>query len=134
MITRTVFVLGAVALAIALYYAFKHWQMTRISQRLSQPLVGTTAVATQPTLLYFRSESCTVCPTQSHYIDKAAQDWNGRIVIQKIDAEREPEKADIYNVFTLPTTIFVDTHGQVREINYGLTQPHKLTQQVQGIL
>lgn len=130
MITRTIFVLVVVALAIALYYAFKHWQMARISRHLSQAA----AVTNLPTLLYFRSESCTVCPTQSHYIDKAAQEWNGRIAIQNIDAEREPEKAGHYNVFTLPTTIIVDTQGKVREINYGLTQPHKLTQQVQGIL
>ncbi len=130
MIPRIVFVLGVAAVAIALYYAFKHWQMARISRRLSPAVTATN----QPTLLYFRSESCTVCPTQSHYINKAAQDWNGRIAIHKIDAEREPEKAGHYAVFTLPTTIFVDTHGKVREINYGLTQPHKLTQQVQGIL
>lgn len=130
MITRIIFILSAVTLAIALYYAFKYWQMARISRRLSR----STTVSTQPTLLYFRSESCTVCPTQAHYIDTAAQEWNGRIAIQNIDAELEPDKANKYNVFTLPTTIIVDTQGKVREINYGLTQPHKLSQQIQGII
>jgi thioredoxin-like negative regulator of GroEL len=86
----------------------------------------------QATLLYFASESCAACPTQMRYLDQLTELWNGRLAIRKIDADVEPEKAAEYRVFTLPTTILIDEAGKVREVNYGLTNPTRLSRQLES--
>lgn len=85
----------------------------------------------RPTLLYFRSDSCAVCPTQARFLEQLAGDGeNGRFTIQKIDVDTDPDKARQYGIMTLPTTMVLDTAGQVININYGLTPPHKLAKQL----
>jgi hypothetical protein len=59
--------------------------------------------------------------------------WHGRLAIESIDAEQDPDKAAQYHIFTLPATVIVDKLGVVREINYGLTQPQKLKKQLEVI-
>jgi thioredoxin-like negative regulator of GroEL len=83
-----------------------------------------------PTLLYFHSDSCAACPMQGRALDQLAKTWDGRLAIERIDAEREPEKATRYGIFSLPTTILIDTAGQVRQVNYGLTHAAKLERQL----
>ena len=92
-----------------------------------------TAVSQIPTILYFASDSCAACPSQARYLEQLLAQWQEELVIQKIDTEVEPETAVKYGVFTLPTTILIDQQGDVREINYGLTHTHKLTQQVASL-
>lgn len=124
MTERLIFTLLLIALATAVYYLLKR-------QHLRQ--MGIVSAAGVPTILYFGSESCAACPAQARYLEQVDGEWHGRVTIQKIDAEQESEKASQYRVFTLPTTILVDALGQVREINYGLTNSHKLSKQVAGL-
>ena len=92
-----------------------------------------TEIAQTPTILYFASDSCAACPSQARYLEQLLSLWQEGLVVQKIDTEAEPETAVKYGVFTLPTTILIDQQGDVREINYGLTHTHKLTQQVASL-
>ena len=124
-IERLLIVAALVIIGLAVYWLLKQAQMRKLSD--------ITARAARPQLLYFRSETCAVCPTQSRYIDQIAQQWPETLAVRKIDAELDPEAAGRYGVFTLPTTILVDTAGQVREINYGLTNAQKLNQQLAAV-
>lgn len=87
-----------------------------------------------PALLYFRSDSCAVCPTQGRFVDQLATQWDDRVRVEWVDAERDPETASRYNVFTLPTTIWIDGDGRVRQVNYGLTDAGKLGRQAAELL
>lgn len=125
MFERLLIILVLMALGLGTYAVFKAvhvWQLGRVA-----------AVANQPTLLYFRSNNCAPCVTQSRYLEQVQQKWNGRLTIQKIDTDTEPEKASQYRVFTLPTTILVDAVGQIRQVNYGLTNVQKLSQQLRAL-
>jgi len=124
MIERFVITLILVLVITAVYLLLKRQHVRQIG------LVPTTGL---PTILYFGSEQCAACPTQARYLEQVDGEWHGRVSIQKIDAEHEPEKASQYRVFTLPTTILVDAVGQVREINYGLTHSQKLSKQVASL-
>jgi thiol-disulfide isomerase/thioredoxin len=85
--------------------------------------------AAGPTLLYFRGDSCAVCPAQGRYVDQLAAQ-RADLTIERIDAERDPATAARYRVFSLPTTVLIDGRGQVRHVNYGLTDAHKLSRQL----
>lgn len=120
-IAGIIIIVGAVA-----YSLFKQWHLHNIGQL-------ETAVAGTPTILYFQSESCAACPTQSRFLDQLNQVQNGRLTIQKINADQELETANKYRVFTLPTTILMDAKGNVHKINYGLTNTQKLDKQISEI-
>lgn len=87
----------------------------------------------KPTLLYFRSDSCAPCVTQSHYLSALESEYGSRVTIQKIDADVDIDLTSRYGIFTLPTTLIVDRRGEVRHINYGLTATTKLAQQLEKI-
>ncbi|MCA9875636.1 MAG: thioredoxin family protein [Anaerolineales bacterium] len=115
------------------YTAFKQLHLRRVNGR--QPVA---AASGQPTLLYFRSEACAACPTQSRYLAQVmgsgeGGEGNGRFTLQQIDVDANPDQARQYGIMTLPTTMLLDAAGKVREINYGLTPPHKLQQQLKTI-
>lgn len=121
MIERIALVILLSIALVAAYYGLRHWHVRRM-----RPLH---AVATSPTLLYFRGDHCAVCPTQERAIHQLTTQWTGELHIERIDAEREAETAARYSVFTLPTTIWLDNKGQVRQVNYGLADAGKLERQ-----
>ncbi|MFQ5419088.1 MAG: thioredoxin family protein [Anaerolineae bacterium] len=125
MIERLLIVLALTALGSGAFVALKQVHLRRL---------GRVAVADgRPTILYFRSDQCAPCVTQGRYLDKLETEWHGRVAIEKIDTDDEPDKAAQFNVFTLPTTLILDATGQVRQINYGLTDGRKLSMQVASV-
>jgi thioredoxin-like negative regulator of GroEL len=126
MLERIALLLALSAVAVAAYYALRLLHLRRV-----RPVVEGTGT---PALLYFRSDSCAACPAQGRIIDQMEAQWPGRLRVEWVDAERDPETAARYCVFTLPTTVLVGDDGRVRQINYGLTDTRKLGQQVAELL
>jgi thioredoxin-like negative regulator of GroEL len=124
MIERILVIFILALIGYGAYAAFKALHVLRL---------GRVAKSSKPLLLYFRSEHCAPCVTQTHFLDQLEGKWHGRLAIQKIDTDAEPEKAQQFGVFTLPTTILVDNVGKVRHINYGLTNVQKLLQQLSAL-
>lgn len=121
MLERIILIVFLTLIGSAAILALKQIQLFRL---------GRQAASGQPRLLYFRSDNCAPCITQAHYLEQVMESWNGRLTIEKIDTDAEPAKANQYGILTLPTTILVDTVGEVRQINYGLTSSRKLNNQV----
>lgn len=124
MIERLTLVLLLVAAGLAAYTLFRQAHVRRM-----QPAP---VAAGRPTLLYFRGDGCAVCPAQGRYVDQLAAQWDN-LAVERIDAERDPETAARYRVFSLPTTILVDAAGQVRHVNYGLADAQKLGRQLASL-
>ncbi len=125
MLERLALVLVLTTAAIGAYYLFRWLHVRRMQPA---PAAG------QPTLLYFRSDNCAICPTQGRFVDQFAAQWDGRVAIERVDAERDPDTATRYSVFTLPTTVLVDADGRVRHVNYGLTDANKLGRQLAEVV
>jgi len=125
MIERVALLLALGLVAVAAYYLLRAIHMRRMQPTMPYPTEATT-----PTLLYFRADSCAVCPAQGRIIDQLGAHWHDRVHMETIDAEREPETAARYHVFTLPTTILRDSDGRIRQVNYGLTDERKLSRQL----
>jgi thioredoxin-like negative regulator of GroEL len=126
MLERLFLTLLIIALGWLAFQVFQHKHRQRVSVAAALP--------TQPALLYFRSDTCAPCHTQAMFLEPVTQKFRGRVLFEKIDADIETERACQYGVFTLPTTILVDGQGIVKQINYGLTDSHKLSRQLETIL
>jgi thioredoxin 1 len=125
MIERLAFILGLSLAAVVAYYVLRSLHARRIQS--VAPENGT------PALLYFRGDTCAACPAQGRIVDQLALQWENRLLVKRIDAERDPEVAARYSVFTLPTTVLVGADGRVRQVNYGLTDAVKLGRQLEKI-
>jgi thioredoxin-like negative regulator of GroEL len=125
MIERILIIVILALVGSGAYTAFKTFHMKRLGGLNNESKL---------LLLYFRSDQCAPCVTQARYLEQLEKKWNGDLIVQKIDTDIEPDKAHQYGVFTLPTTILVDNVGQIRQINYGLTNTQKLSQQCSQIV
>jgi thioredoxin 1 len=127
MIERLFIVLFLALIGIVAFQGFRFVHVRRIAH--ATPGIGRSV----PTLLYFHSDSCAACPMQGRVLDQLATTWAGRLAIERIDAEREPDKTSRYGIFSLPTTVLMDATGQVRQVNYGLTNTAKLERQLANL-
>ncbi len=84
-----------------------------------------------PSILYFTGASCTICHSvQKPALRALAMDLAAGVEIREVDIAIEPALARHYRVMSLPTTIVLNTHGQVTEINVGFANGDTLRQQL----
>jgi thiol-disulfide isomerase/thioredoxin len=128
MLTRLWIALGLFIVAGFAFFLFSLYQRRQATSAFragGDPAGDETG---QPRVLYFRSESCTSCETQSRLLAKL--DDTTRALIRPVDVDRERELAAAYNILTLPTILVVDGEGEVRHINYGVIPPTRLEAQL----
>ena len=113
-------VAGAVVLAAAGLEIYR----SRRSRRLA--VGASSSPASEPYILYFTGESCTVCRThQEPALARLAS-----VRIDRVDAVAERTLADRFHVYTLPTTVVVAPDGQALHVNYGYAPAPKLERQL----
>jgi hypothetical protein len=89
--------------------------------------VGASAApASDPYILYFTGEGCTVCRTHQ----EPALAKLGAVRIDKVDAIADRTLADRFNVYTLPTTVVMTPEGRALHVNYGYATAPKLERQL----
>jgi hypothetical protein len=84
------------------------------------------APASDPYILYFTGESCTVCKTHQ---EPALARLDG-VRIDKVDAVADRILADRFHVYTLPTTVVMAPDGRAVHVNYGYAAAPKLQRQL----
>lgn len=116
-----------IAIGIFLAAGLAYGIFTRIQRRRASG-VESGSRADGPWVLYFRSDHCTSCETQAELFTKL--DTQTRSLIEPVDVDAEPDRAEAYGILTLPTTLILDASGEVQQINYGVTKPEKLKRQL----
>jgi len=97
------------------------------SRRARLQSVGATAEpASEPYILYFTGDGCTVCRTHQ----EPALARLGPVRIDKVDAIAERTLADRFHVYTLPTTVVMSPEGRALNVNYGYAAAPKLERQL----
>jgi hypothetical protein len=98
-----------------------------LSRRARLKSVGATAqAASEPYILYFTGDGCTVCRTHQ----EPALARLGPVRIDKVDAIAERTLADRFHVYTLPTTVVMSSEGRALNVNYGYAAAPKLERQL----
>ncbi len=87
---------------------------------------ATSGASTEPYILYFTGENCTVCRTHQ----EPALAKLGTVRVDKVDAIAERELADRFEVYTLPTTVVMTAEGRALHVNYGYAPAQKLDRQL----
>ena len=113
-------VVGTVVLAAACLEVFR-------ARRARARTLGATAdAASEPYVLYFTGEGCTVCRTHQ----EPALAKLGSVRVDKVDAIAERELSDRFHVYTLPTTVVMSPEGRALHVNYGYATAPKLQRQL----
>jgi thioredoxin 1 len=125
MLDRIVVAIGLVILGVVAYRALLLLQQRTVS-RQSQTDGGLNRAA----LLVFTSPTCAPCKLQQlPIVNRLMVDWSDRIDVRLIDVTEQPDMAQQYGVWSLPTTIVLKTDRSVAAINQGVANEKKLREQ-----
>ena len=84
------------------------------------------------TLLVFTSPTCAPCKLQQlPIVNRLLVEWSDRIETRVIDVTEQPEVAQQYGVWSLPTSIVLKADRSVVAINQGVAHERKLREQLE---
>ena len=130
---RLALAVGLCLLGIVAYWGWNKFQLRRLSVQRGGRLMGLEAMqAGVPGILYFTTPDCQVCQTtQKPALKRLEAELAGGLQIIEVDATVQPELADYWGVLSVPTTFIIDSQGQPRHINHGMTGKEKLRRQIE---
>lgn len=118
--------LWALAVAGVVVLAAACLEVLRSARARRHAIGAIAAPATEPYILYFTGEGCTVCRThQEPALARLAP-----VRVDKVDAIAERSLADRFHVYTLPTTVVMSADGNAVHVNYGYAPAPKLARQL----
>ena len=135
MIERIVIV---IVLAIAGVVAYRLFTLRQVKKAVknapTDPLLASRKFGV-PTIVYFTTPDCAPCrlqqtPTLNTLSTELGE--NGLQVI-RVDATQDPEAAQRWGVFSVPTTLIVDIDGVPRHVHNGVVSAHILKSQIEAI-
>ena len=118
--------LWAVAVAGIVVLAAAVLEMIRAARARRAALICEGAPSTEPYILYFTGDGCTVCRTHQ---EPALAKLSG-VRIDKVDAIAQRDLAESFHVYTLPTTVVMCSNGKALHVNYGYASSRKLEGQL----
>ena len=118
--------LWAVAVAGIVVLAAASLEIIRARRARLQSVGAVAEPASEPYILYFTGDGCTVCRTHQ----EPALAKLGQVRIDKVDAVVERTLADRFHVYTLPTTVVMSAEGRALHVNYGYAPAPKLERQL----
>lgn len=84
-------------------------------------------------LLDFFATWCGPCKMLSYVLDEAAEKYEGKIHIVKIDIDREPELAERYDITIVPTLLFIK-NGEIAQKETGFAPLERLSPMLDALL
>lgn len=65
-----------------------------------------------PAIIDFYADWCGPCKMVAPILQEIAKDYNGKLIIYKVDTESERELAATFGITSIPTLLFVPMTGQ----------------------
>lgn len=65
-----------------------------------------------PAIVDFYASWCGPCRRMSPILDKVAQEYNGKLVVYKINVDEERQLASVFKVQSIPMLLFIPMEGE----------------------
>jgi thioredoxin 1 len=65
-----------------------------------------------PAIVDFYADWCQPCKMVAPILEDLAREYSGKILIYKVDTEREQELASLFGIQSIPTILFIPKEGQ----------------------
>ena len=65
-----------------------------------------------PCVVDFYATWCGPCRMVSPIMERIAKEYDGKLIVYKIDVDKEPKLAATFEVRSIPTVLFIPTEGQ----------------------
>lgn len=119
-----------IAVGLVLAGMMAYWLVLRVQQRTVAQQARAGGRAERAALLVFTSPTCAPCKLQQlPIVNRLMADWSDRIDVRVIDVTEQPDVAQQYGVWSLPTSIVLKADRAVVAINQGVAHEHKLREQ-----
>ena len=87
-----------------------------------------------PAILYFTTPYCVPCKTtQRPALARLLELTGDQVQLIQVDALEQPDLAESWGVLSVPTTFVIDSSGQARRVNHGVTSAEKLLEQLEMV-
>lgn len=73
---------------------------------------GTEYLGTKPAIVDFTAKWCGPCQRISPILDQLAKEYDGKIVIYKVDIDKNQELARAFSVSSIPAILYIPTEGK----------------------
>ena len=64
-----------------------------------------------PAIVDFYADWCGPCKAVAPVLEELSKQYNGRLVIYKIDTDKETELSSLFGIQSIPTLLFIPTQG-----------------------
>jgi len=88
---------------------------------------------TQPAIVDFYADWCAPCRQLAPLLEEVAKEYNGKLIVYKVDTEKERELAQNMNISGLPTLLFIPAQGKP-QMSMGLIPKETLVKAVNEVL
>lgn len=65
-----------------------------------------------PAIVDFYADWCGPCKMVAPVLEELAKEYEGKIVIYKVDTEKEYELASVFGIQSIPTFLFINSEGK----------------------
>lgn len=66
---------------------------------------------TQPAIIDFYADWCGPCKAVAPVLEELSEEYDGKLVIYKIDTDKEQELSTLFGIQSIPTLLFVPVDG-----------------------
>ena len=87
----------------------------------------------KPAIIDFYADWCAPCRQLSPLVDQIAREYSGKIIVYKVDTEKEKILAQNLGITGLPTLLFIPAQGKP-QISMGLMPKESLVKAVTEVL
>jgi thiol-disulfide isomerase/thioredoxin len=127
-----VLIVAAVFSAAAAVWLFLRARIGRSGKLASTELAGYRLG--RAALVYFSSPACAPCRLiQRPIVERLRSTMGERLQVVEVDALEKADVAERWGVFTVPTTIVLDSRGRPRSVNPGIASAEKLRAQLETV-
>ena len=86
-----------------------------------------------PVLIDFWAEWCTPCRMLSPIVDEVAKDYEGKIVVGKVNIDEQTDLAQRFGVMSIPTLILFK-NGKIEKKSIGVVGKDKISNMIDSVI